>query len=157
VELTAFAPSGELRMRANPHADGGLLLRDLELPDFRAHAVEVPAPASTSSEATRMLGGWLRDVISLNDKNFRIVGPDETASNRLGAVFEVTDRTWEAKRLPEDDHLAVDGRVMEALSEHLCQGWLEGYVLSGRRPLPAQPDYVNVIVAGKQPSARCAS
>ncbi len=135
AELAALAPSAELRMGANPHANGGLLLRDLELPDFRAYAVEVPAPASASSEATRVLGAWLRDVISLNGENFRIVGPDETASNRLGAVFEATDRTWEAERRPDDDHLAADGRVMEALSEHLCQGWLEGYVLSGRHGL----------------------
>jgi len=134
-ELAALAPSGELRMGANPHANGGLLLRDLELPDFRDYAVEVPRPAATSSEATRMLGAWLRDVIKQNPESFRIVGPDETASNRLGAVFEATDRTWEAERRPEDDHLAADGRVMEALSEHLCQGWLEGYVLSGRHGL----------------------
>jgi xylulose-5-phosphate/fructose-6-phosphate phosphoketolase len=135
AELAALAPSGERRMGANPHANGGLLLRDLELPDFREHAVDVPRPGVGTSEATRVLGGFLRDVIERNRENFRIVGPDETASNRLGAVFEVTDRVWEAERLPSDDHLAAEGRVMEALSEHLCQGWLEGYLLSGRHGL----------------------
>ena len=124
-EIAALAPEGERRMGSNPHANGGLLLRDLELPDFRRYAVDVPAPARTSSEATRVLGAWLRDVIAGNPESFRIVGPDETASNRLGAVFEVTDRAWQAEREPDDDHLAPDGRVMEVLSEHLCQGWLE--------------------------------
>ncbi len=107
----------------------------LELPDFRAYGVEVKAPAASSSEPTRVLGACLRDTIRLNPESFRIVGPDETASNRLAAVFEATDRTWEARRLPSDDHLAPDGRVMEALSEHLCQGWLEGYLLTGRHGL----------------------
>ncbi len=134
-EIAAQAPEGELRMSANPHANGGLLLRDLELPDFRRYAVEVPAPAKTSSEATRVLGGWLRDVMQANPDRFRLMGPDETASNRLSAVFEVTDRVWEAERLETDDHLAPDGRVMEVLSEHLCQGWLEGYLLTGRHGL----------------------
>ena len=134
-EIAAQAPGGELRMSANPHANGGLLLRDLELPDFRRYAVEVPAPAKTSSEATRVLGGWLRDVMQANPDRFRVMGPDETASNRLSAVFEVTDRVWEAERLETDDHLAPDGRVMEVLSEHLCQGWLEGYLLTGRHGL----------------------
>jgi xylulose-5-phosphate/fructose-6-phosphate phosphoketolase len=134
-EVAAQAPEGELRMSANPHANGGLLLRDLELPDFRRYAVEVPAPAKTSSEATRVLGGWLRDVIQANPDRFRLMGPDETASNRLSAVFEVTDRVWEAELLESDDHLAPDGRVMEVLSEHLCQGWLEGYLLTGRHGL----------------------
>jgi xylulose-5-phosphate/fructose-6-phosphate phosphoketolase len=134
-ELAALAPEGERRMGANPHANGGLLLRDLEMPDFRAYAVDVPRPGTGTSEATRVLGGFLREVLQGNRENFRIMGPDETASNRLNAVFEVTDRVWEAERLPTDDHLAVDGRVMEALSEHLCQGWLEGYLLTGRHGL----------------------
>jgi len=132
AEIAALAPAGELGMSANPHANGGLLLRDLELPDFRRYAVEVKAPASSSSEATRVLGTWLRDVMRANGDRFRIMGPDETASNRLSAVFEATNRTWDAKRLESDDHLAPDGRVMEVLSEHLCQGWLEGYLLTGR-------------------------
>ncbi|HSC04907.1 MAG TPA: phosphoketolase family protein [Solirubrobacteraceae bacterium] len=133
--VTALAPEGELRMSANPHANGGLLLRELELPDFRDYAVDVHSPAATSSEATRVLGGWLRDVMKLNSDRFRIMGPDETASNRLGSVFEVTNRTWAAEILPTDDHLSPDGRVMEVLSEHLCQGWLEGYLLTGRHGL----------------------
>ena len=134
AEITALAPEGERRMGANPHANGGLLLRDLSLPDFRDYAVAVDAPGTTSSEATRVLGGWLRDVMRANagEANFRVFGPDETASNRLGAVFEVTDRAWMAERRDGDDHLAPDGRVMEVLSEHLCQGWLEGYLLTGR-------------------------
>ncbi len=133
--LAALAPSGERRMSANPHANGGLLLRDLELPDFRDYAVAVPSPAATSSEATRVLGTFLRDVIVRNPGNFRLFGPDETASNRLSAVFERTDRAWDAETLPSDDHLAPDGRVMEVLSEHLCEGWLEGYLLTGRHGL----------------------
>jgi xylulose-5-phosphate/fructose-6-phosphate phosphoketolase len=136
-ELAALAPRGERRMGANPHANGGVLLRDLELPDFRDYAVAVPGPARTSSEPTRILGTFLRDVISLNapHANFRLFGPDETASNRLTAVFEATNRAWEAETLPTDDHLAPDGRVMEVLSEHLCEGWLEGYLLTGRHGL----------------------
>jgi xylulose-5-phosphate/fructose-6-phosphate phosphoketolase len=134
-ELAGLAPEGERRMGANPHANGGLLLRDLELPDFRDYAVEVGAPGTTTSEATRVLGTFLRDVIRDNGENFRIMGPDETASNRLGAVFEATNRVWEAQTLPTDDHLAPQGRVMEVLSEHLCQGWLEGYLLTGRHGL----------------------
>ena len=134
-EICALAPPGELRMSANPHTNGGLLLRELELPDFRGYAVEVRAPATNSSEATRVLGGWLRDVIDANPDSFRLMGPDETASNRLSAVFEATDRVWEADVLPTDDHLSPDGRVMEVLSEHLCQGWLEGYLLTGRHGL----------------------
>jgi len=136
-ELARLAPRGARRMGANPHANGGLLTRDLELPDFRAYAVAVPEPARTSSEATRVLGGFLRDVLRDNAayENFRLFGPDETASNRLGAAFDVTDRTWEAELLATDDHLAPDGRVMEVLSEHLCQGWLEGYLLTGRHGL----------------------
>ncbi|HTU86365.1 MAG TPA: phosphoketolase family protein [Solirubrobacteraceae bacterium] len=134
-EILALVPEGDTRMSANPHANGGRLLRELELPDFRDYAVEVPAPATTSSEATRVLGGWLRDVVEVNPDRFRIMGPDETASNRLSAVFEVTNRVWEAELLPTDDHLSPDGRVMEVLSEHLCQGWLEGYLLTGRHGL----------------------
>jgi xylulose-5-phosphate/fructose-6-phosphate phosphoketolase len=131
-ELRALAPEGERRMGASPHANGGLLLRALRLPDFRDYAADVEQPAKTSSEATRVLGSFLRDVMRLNADNFRVVGPDETASNRLGALFEVTNRTWEADLEPGDEHLARDGRVMEILSEHLCQGWLEGYLLTGR-------------------------
>ncbi|HTX30398.1 MAG TPA: phosphoketolase family protein [Solirubrobacteraceae bacterium] len=134
-EITALAPDGELRMSANPHANGGLLTRALELPDFRDYGVEVPSPATSSAEATRVLGVWLRDVIKANPDRFRLMGPDETASNRLQAVFEATSRVWEAERLDTDDHLAPDGRVMEVLSEHLCQGWLEGYLLTGRHGL----------------------
>jgi xylulose-5-phosphate/fructose-6-phosphate phosphoketolase len=136
-ELAALPPRGDRRMGANPHANGGLLLRDLRLPDFRDYAVEVPAPAATSAEATRVLGGFLRDVIRLDAerRSFRLFGPDETASNRLGAVFDATDRAWDAETVPDDDHLAPDGRVMEVLSEHLCQGWLEGYLLTGRHGL----------------------
>jgi xylulose-5-phosphate/fructose-6-phosphate phosphoketolase len=134
-KITAFAPGDQLRMSANPNANGGLLLRELELPDFRDYAVDVPGPAQSSSEATRVLGAWLRDVIRANPDRFRIVGPDETASNRLSAVFEATNRVWDARLLATDDHLAPDGRVMEVLSEHLCQGWLEGYLLTGRHGL----------------------
>jgi xylulose-5-phosphate/fructose-6-phosphate phosphoketolase len=133
-EISALAPRGTRRMSANPHANGGLLLRDLKMPDYRSYAVDVPAPGAVDGEATRVLGAMLRDVMKLNEvtRNFRIVGPDETASNRLDALFEVTDRTWEAAILPTDDHVANDGRVMEVLSEHMCQGWLEGYLLTGR-------------------------
>ena len=133
-ELADLPPSGLKRMGANPHANGGALTRDLELPDFRDYAVDVPSPARTPSEATRVLGEFLRDVMALNEahQNFRLFGPDETASNRLSAVFEVTARVWAADALESDDHLASDGRVMEVLSEHLCQGWLEGYLLTGR-------------------------
>jgi xylulose-5-phosphate/fructose-6-phosphate phosphoketolase len=133
--LTELAPLGERRMGANPHANGGLLLRDLEMPDFRDFAIELARPGASTSEATRVLGAFLREVLVRNRENFRIMGPDETASNRLGAVFEATDRTWEAETLPSDEHLSADGRVMEALSEHLCQGWLEGYLLTGRHGL----------------------
>jgi xylulose-5-phosphate/fructose-6-phosphate phosphoketolase len=134
AELRALRPEGERRMGANPHANGGLLLRDLELPDFRDYAVEVERPAASASEATRVLGNWLRDVARANRAaaNFRLFGPDETASNRLGSVLEETDRAWMAERRDGDDHLSPDGRVMEVLSEHLCQGWLEGYLLTGR-------------------------
>ena len=134
-ELAQLAPTGTHRMSANPHANGGLLTRDLQMPNFRSFAVEVPRPATTFSEATKVLGSFLREVVRHNPSNFRIMGPDETASNRLGPVFEVTQRTWVADRLPGDDHLSPDGRVMEVLSEHLCQGWLEGYLLTGRHGL----------------------
>jgi xylulose-5-phosphate/fructose-6-phosphate phosphoketolase len=135
AELRDLAPRGERRMSANPRTNGGLVLKDLSLPDFRDYAVEVRKPGTTSSEATRVVGGYLRDVIRRNQRSFRIFGPDETASNRLSSVFEATDRTWVAETLPSDDHLARDGRVMEVLSEHLCQGWLEGYLLTGRHGL----------------------
>ncbi|HYM14354.1 MAG TPA: phosphoketolase family protein [Dehalococcoidia bacterium] len=134
-EIAAIAPRGEQRMSANPHANGGLILRDLTLPDFREYAVDVPAPGGSTSEATRVLGTYLRDVIRANPDNFRLMGPDETASNRLQAVFEATDRAWDAERIGIDDHLDPDGRVMEILSEHACQGWLEGYLLTGRHGL----------------------
>jgi len=134
-ELAELAPHGERRMGANPHTNGGKLVVGLRLPDYRDYAVDVPAPGSTFSEATRVLGGFLRDVVRDNRDRFRLFGPDETASNRLGDVFEVTDRAWEAEILPTDDHLAPDGRVMEVLSEHMCQGWLEGYLLTGRHGL----------------------
>jgi len=133
--LRALAPEGERRMSANPNANGGVLLRELDLPDFRDYAVDVPVPAVESSEATRVLGVFLRDVIARNRDRFRLMGPDETASNRLTAVFDVTDKVWDAITLPGDDHLSPDGRVMEVLSEHLCQGWLEGYLLTGRHGL----------------------
>jgi xylulose-5-phosphate/fructose-6-phosphate phosphoketolase len=133
--LTAVPPRGDRRMSANPHANGGLLLRDLRLPDFRDYAVPVTTPGTGTSEPTRVLGGWLRDVITANPSTFRLFGPDETASNRLSAVFTVTDRTWNAEREHTDENLAREGRVMEILSEHLCQGWLEGYLLTGRHGL----------------------
>jgi xylulose-5-phosphate/fructose-6-phosphate phosphoketolase len=131
-ELAALPPKSYRRMSANPHANGGLLLQDLVLPDFRDYAVEVAAPGTTFAEGTRVLGSYLRDVIKSNAQRFRIFGPDETASNRLQNVFEVTNRQWEGATLPTDDHLAPEGRVMEVLSEHQCQGWLEGYLLTGR-------------------------
>jgi xylulose-5-phosphate/fructose-6-phosphate phosphoketolase len=134
-DIAALAPEGDLRMSANPRTNGGAVARDLDLPDFRDYAIDVPAPAQRSSEATRVLGAFLRDVIRMNPSSFRIMGPDETASNRLGAVFEATDRAWELERRAGDDHLAPDGRVMEVLSEHMCQGWLEGYTLTGRHGL----------------------
>jgi Phosphoketolase len=134
-ELAELPPRGRQRMSANPHANGGELLEDLRLPDFRDYGVEVPKPGTTTSEATRVLGAYLRDVIVRNPDNFRIMGPDETTSNRLGTVFEATDRAWDAELRPGDDHLSPDGRVMEVLSEHLCEGWLEGYLLTGRHGL----------------------
>ncbi|MCC7084259.1 MAG: phosphoketolase family protein [Pirellulales bacterium] len=137
TELADLAPQGSRRMGANPHANGGILLRDLRMPDFREYAVEVPSPGKVEAEDTRVLGGFLRDVVKLNadQRNFRVFGPDETTSNRLNAVFEATDRQWEAETLESDDHLAHDGRVVEVLSEHQCQGWLEGYLLTGRHGL----------------------
>jgi len=134
-ELAALAPTGPRRMSANPHTNGGLLLRDLAMPPFRDHAVTVERPGIASSSATGVLGGFLRDVITANPDRFRLMGPDETASNRLQAVFETTERAWEGEIRPGDDHLAPAGRVMEVLSEHLCQGWLEGYLLTGRHGL----------------------
>jgi xylulose-5-phosphate/fructose-6-phosphate phosphoketolase len=136
-ELLELAPRGERRMSANPHANGGLLLRDLMMPDFRDYAVPVDKPGRARSEPTRVLGRMLRDVMQLNSgaRNFRIFGPDETASNRLDAVFDVTAKAWQAEVLPTDEHLAPDGRVLEILSEHTCQGWLEGYLLTGRHGL----------------------
>jgi xylulose-5-phosphate/fructose-6-phosphate phosphoketolase len=134
-ELAELPPRLDRRMSANPHTNGGLLLRDLRLPDFRDYAVAVPVPGATLSEATRVLGGFLRDVIQRNPSSFRLFGPDETSSNRLDAVFEATDRAFEGQILPTDEHLAPSGRVLEVLSEHLCQGWLEGYLLTGRHGL----------------------
>jgi len=136
-ELAALAPEGSRRMGANPHANGGLLLKDLRMPDFRDYAVEVSEPGRVLAESTRVMGTLLRDVMRFNmgEKNFRVMGPDETNSNRLGALFEVTNRAWMATKLAEDDHLTADGRVMEILSEHTCQGWLEGYLLTGRHGL----------------------
>jgi xylulose-5-phosphate/fructose-6-phosphate phosphoketolase len=134
-DLAALAPAGGRRMSANPHANGGLLLRDLVLPDFRDYAVDVAEPGRSTSEATRVLGVFLRDVMRRNLERFRVMGPDETASNRLTPVFEATGRTWVAEILPTDEGLSPDGRVMEVLSEHLCQGWLEGYLLTGRHGL----------------------
>ncbi len=133
-ELAELAPKGQRRMGDNPHANGGILLRDLKMPNFQDYAVDVPLPGSVVAEATKVMGKFLRDVMKLNSqsRNFRIVGPDETQSNRLDAVFEVTERTWDTQILPEDEKLSPEGRVMEILSEHTCQGWLEGYLLTGR-------------------------
>jgi len=133
-ELAKLAPSGKRRMGANPHANGGLLLTELKVPDYREYAVSVPKPGTVEAEATRVMGRFLRDVMKLNagEHNFRLIGPDETSSNRLDAVFEVTDRVWIERLLPSDEHESPEGRVMEVLSEHMCQGWLEGYLLTGR-------------------------
>jgi xylulose-5-phosphate/fructose-6-phosphate phosphoketolase len=137
AELRELAPQGQRRMGANPHTNGGQLLKDLKMPDFRDYAVKAPSPGNTEAESIRVMGQFLRDVMKRNmdNRNFRVVGPDETASNRLTALFEVTARAWMAEILPEDDHLSPDGRVMEILSEHTCQGWLEGYLLTGRHGL----------------------
>ncbi|MCX6144770.1 MAG: phosphoketolase family protein [Ignavibacteriales bacterium] len=131
-ELAELAPRGERRMSANPHANGGLLLRDLHLPDFRDYAVKLTKPGAVDAEATNVQGQFIRDVIKLNPANFRVFSPDETSSNRWAAVFEVTNRCSTAEIIPIDDHIASDGRVMEMLSEHQCEGWLEGYLLTGR-------------------------
>lgn len=137
AELRDLAPKGERRMGANPHANGGILLHDLIMPDYKNYAVKVDKPATITAESTRIMGTFLRDIFTLNAKhrNFRVFGPDETASNRLNALFEVTDRDSTAEILPTDDHVSPDGRVMEVLSEHQCQGWLEGYLLTGRHGL----------------------
>ena len=132
LEIAALAPTGRSRMSANPHANGGALLQDLQLPDYRKYAVEVPVPGASMAEATRVQGCFIRDVITRNPSSFRVFSPDETTSNRWNAVFEVTDRCSTAEILPDDDHVAADGRVMEVLSEHQCEGWLEGYLLTGR-------------------------
>src|SRR5262249_31451052 len=136
-ELAALAPTGRRRMGANPHANGGELLQPLSLPRFRDYAVRVETPGGVEAESTRVLGGYLRDVFELNrDKqNFRLFGPDETASNPLHAVYAATPKTWIAETEAVDENLSPDGRVMEVLSEHLCQGWLEGYLLTGRHGL----------------------
>ncbi len=133
-KLAELAPAGDRRMSANPHANGGLLLKELRMPEFRDYAVDVPGPGEVTAEATKVMGAFLRDIMKLNkeSRNFRVMGPDETASNRLSALFEVTDRAWMAETIPEDENLSPDGRVMEILSEHTCQGWLEGYLLTGR-------------------------
>ncbi len=133
-EIASLAPKGDRRMSANPHANGGLLRRPLRMPDFRAHAVDVPSPGAIDAEATRVQGALIRDVLALNraQRNFRVFSPDETASNRWGAVFEETTRMSVGEIVPGDDHVSPDGRVMETLSEHQCQGWLEGYLLTGR-------------------------
>ena len=138
AELAELAPKGARRMGANPHANGGILLRDLQMPDFRDHAVSVPAPGAVSAQDTLVLGKFLRDVTRLNEdkRNFRIFGPDETLSNLLGDVFEVTNRQWDARKVDDDEFLAPQGRVLDSmLSEHQCEGWLEGYLLTGRHGL----------------------
>jgi xylulose-5-phosphate/fructose-6-phosphate phosphoketolase len=133
AEIADLAPTGNRRMGANPHANGGSLLSDLRMPDFRVHAVQLASPGSADAQDTLVLGCFLRDVITLNQQNFRVFGPDETLSNFLGAVFEVTNRQWDAQRMPNDEFLAPAGRVLDSmLSEHQCQGWLEGYLLTGR-------------------------
>ncbi len=145
-ELAELAPKGERRMSANPHANGGLLLRDLRLPDFRDYAVKVLRPGGVNGEATRVQGKFIRDVIKLNPDNFRVFSPDETNSNRWGAVFEVTNRCSTAEIIPGDDHVAPDGRVMEMLSEHQCEGWLEGYLLTGRHGFfPCYEAFIHIV------------
>lgn len=145
-ELAELAPQGERRMSANPHANGGLLLRDLHLPDFTDYAVKVPTAGAVNAEATRVQGQFIRDVIRLNPKDFRVFSPDETTSNRWGAVFEVTNRCSTAEIVPLDDRVAPDGRVMEMLSEHQCEGWLEGYLLTGRHGFfPSYEAFVHIV------------
>src|SRR5690606_11587564 len=134
-ELRDLPPKGERRMSANPHANGGMLLRDLVLPDYREYGVPVPSPGATIGEPTRVLGNWLRDVMRANPDRFRLFGPDEVNSNRLGAVLEVSDRAFTAGLRETDEHLSPNGRGVEVLSEHLCQGFLEGYLLTGRHGL----------------------
>jgi xylulose-5-phosphate/fructose-6-phosphate phosphoketolase len=135
-ELAELAPKGDRRMGANPHANGGILLRDLIMPDFRVHAVDVPSPGAVTGQDTLVLGKFLRDVVKRNPENFRVFGPDETLSNLLGAIFEVTDRQWDAREVKNDEFLAPAGRVLDSmLSEHQCEGWLEGYLLTGRHGL----------------------
>jgi xylulose-5-phosphate/fructose-6-phosphate phosphoketolase len=137
-ELAELAPKGNRRMGANPHANGGILLRDLHMPDFHVHAVKVPSPGAVDGQDTLVLGKFLRDVVRLNQdqRNFRVFGPDETLSNLLGAVFEVTNRQWDAREVKTDEFLAPAGRVLDStLSEHQCEGWLEGYLLTGRHGL----------------------
>jgi xylulose-5-phosphate/fructose-6-phosphate phosphoketolase len=136
AELAELAPKGARRMGANPNANGGILMHDLQMPDFRAHAVSVPAPGAVAAQDTMVLGEFLKDIVTLNPRNFRVFGPDETLSNLLGAVFEVTDRQWDAEELDNDEFLAPAGRVLDSmLSEHQCEGWLEGYLLTGRHGL----------------------
>jgi xylulose-5-phosphate/fructose-6-phosphate phosphoketolase len=134
AELAELPPKGDRRMGMNPHANGGVLLRDLRVPDFREYAVDVQEPGKVTAEATRVMGRFLKDVMALNSdhRNFRVFGPDETASNRLDDLFEVTSKSWMGQVHPDDENMAPDGRVMEILSEHTCQGWLEGYLLTGR-------------------------
>src|SRR5262249_38663121 len=134
AELAELAPKGDRRMGANPHANGGLLLKDLLMPDFRDYAFEVEKPGVEEGESTRVLGTFLRDVMKVNLEQaiFRVFGPYETASNRLDAIYEVADKVWMEPQLDVDEHLSPIGRVMEMLSEHMCQGWLEGYLLTGR-------------------------
>ena len=145
-ELAELAPKGTRRMSANPHANGGLLLRDLRLPDFGDYAVKVPKPGAVDAEATRVQGEFIRDVVKLNPKKFRVFSPDETTSNRWGAVFEVTNRCSTAEIIPLDDHVASDGRVMEMLSEHQCEGWLEGYLLTGRHGFfPCYEAFIHIV------------
>jgi xylulose-5-phosphate/fructose-6-phosphate phosphoketolase len=145
-ELAELAPQGERRISANPHANGGVLLRDLQLPDFVDYAVKVARPGAVNAEATRVQGQFIRDVMKQNPNNFRVFSPDETTSNRWGAVFEVTNRCSTAEIIPLDDHVAPDGRVMEMLSEHQCEGWLEGYLLTGRHGFfPCYEAFVHIV------------
>ena len=149
-ELQELSPKGQRRMGANPHANGGILLKSLKMPDFRDYAVDVPEPGQVAAEATRILGRFLRDVMKRNmeTRNFRVFGPDETASNRLDALFEVTSRSWMGEIISEDTYLAPDGRVMEILSEHTCQGWLEGYLLTGRHGFfSCYEAFINIITS----------
>ena len=147
-ELAELAPTGARRMGANPHANGGLLLKDLVMPDFRDYQVKVIKPGVVIAEATRELGKFLRDVMRKNagGRTFRVFGPDETASNRLDAIYEATDKILMEPLLPTDEHLSTDGRVVEVLSEHMCQGWLEGYLLTGRHGFfPASEAFIHIV------------